>query len=194
MFGIMCLVMKSMINSEITKCCFTGYRPAKLPFDIIKKDSAYVSFENDLFKEILKLINSGCYVFYSGMAMGFDIIAAEAVITLKNTCKSPIKLICVVPFKEQNISFNDFWRKKYDYIIENCDEVIILSEKYSKNCYHIRNKYMVDNSDFVLTWFDGKSGGTKNTVDYAFNKGRKIFNLNRTVAEKYAVQTSFELL
>ena len=53
---------------------------------------------------------------------------------------------------------------------------------------------MVDNSDFVLTWFDGKSGGTKNTVDYAFNKGRKIFNLNRTVAEKYAVQTSFELL
>ena len=36
---------------------------------------------------------------------------------------------------------------------------------------------MVDNSDYVITWFDGQSGGTKNTIRYAKKIGRQIFNI-----------------
>ena len=37
---------------------------------------------------------------------------------------------------------------------------------------------MVDNSDYVVTWFDGKRGGTENTLKYAAKKRRHIINLN----------------
>ena len=37
---------------------------------------------------------------------------------------------------------------------------------------------MVDNSDYVVTWYDGKQGGTRNTLNYAQKKKRYIVNLN----------------
>ncbi len=177
------------------KCCFTGYRPAKFPFRLSENDRAYIDFENALFEGITNLIEEGCTIFYTGMAMGFDIIAAETVVLLKKARKDlDIKLICVVPFPNQEDGFGSYWKEKYNRIIDNSDEKIIISDSYHKGCYQIRNKYMVDNSDFVLTWYDGKSGGTKNTLDYASSKNRKIFNINNVNAENLAFQTVFELI
>ena len=55
-----------------------------------RENEEYKRFENALIEEILKLINDGCRTFYSGMAMGFDIIAAETVLFLKNAYKDKI--------------------------------------------------------------------------------------------------------
>lgn len=182
-------------NTCLYKCCFTGYRPSKFTFKLSAADKEYVRFENALVEGVLNLIEQGCTVFYTGMAMGFDIIAAETVLLLKKAKTiNGIRLISVLPFETQGESFNDFWREKYNFVIDNCDEKIILSEKYHSGCYQVRNKYMVDNSDFVLTWYDGKAGGTRNTLDYAAKNNRKIFNVNKDVCEGYAVQTVFELL
>ncbi len=159
-------------------CCFTGYRPNKLPFPTDKSSPAYIQFENQLQGEIFRLIENGCTCFYTGMAMGFDIIAAECVLLAKDTYKkSPIKLICALPFIEQDDSFKDLWRERYNDILARADEVILISDKYYSGCYQKRNKFMVKNSDFVLTWFDGKRGGTKNTIDYAKSLGRTVINL-----------------
>jgi len=157
-------------------------------------DKEYIEFENKLIENVLTLIKNGCTVFYSGMAMGFDIIAAETVLLLKKQSNLPIKLICVLPFKNQKCTFSDFWCKKHDFILNNCDEKIVLYEDYFKGCYQRRNKYMVDNSDCVLTWFDGKSGGTKNTIDYANKKGRFIFNINENLNKNFAQQISIDLI
>ena len=178
----------------IKKCCFTGYRPAKLPVNVYRKDTEYNIFENSLIENILMLIENNCLIFYSGMAMGFDIIAAETVLLLKKIKNLPIKLVCVIPFKNQTVTFDEFWLKKYEFIIENCDEKIILSDEYFKGCYQKRNEFMVNNCDYVLTWFDGKPGGTRNTIEYARKKGRQIFNLNTTPSEEYSVQLNFEIL
>ena len=72
-------------TNSIYKCCFTGYRPSKFPFKLSVNDEKYIKFENNLVEGILELINEGCRVFYTGMAMGFDIIAAETVILLKKS-------------------------------------------------------------------------------------------------------------
>ena len=177
------------------KCCFTGYRPSKFPFSIYNPQSAeYKKFENALIEEILKLCNEGCRTFYTGMAMGFDIIAAEIVLLVKNAYDTPLKLICVLPFKNQGDSFGEFWKNKYTEIINKCDSVVCLNEEYHKGCYQQRNKYMVENSDFVLTWYDGKSGGTRNTIDYAAKLGRQVINANHKETETFAIQTSFEIL
>ena len=202
MFGIISLLFYCMLGGaevlhgvKTFKCCFTGYRPAKFPFRLSQGDSEYVKFENALVQGILGLISMGCDTFYTGMAMGFDIIAAEAVLLLKNANTGyNIKLVCVVPFRGQGECFNDYWQGKYNNILNRADEIITLSESYHTGCYQVRNKYMVDNCDYVLTWFDGKSGGTRNTLNYAASKQRQILNVYDDTCENFAVQTAFELI
>ena len=161
-------------------CCFTGYRPQKFPFPVDITNSDYLRFENSLTEQLNTLINEGCRTFYCGMAMGFDIIAAEAVLTLSTIYPSfDIKLIAVVPFIEQSASFSDEWLKRYNNVLAACDETVLISDNYYPACYMKRNYYMVDNSDFVLTFYSGKSGGTARTVKYAESKGRKVINLYR---------------
>ena len=180
---------------EAYKCCFTGYRPSKFPFSMDKNDSEYLKFENKLIEQILKLANDGCNEFMSGMAIGFDIIAAEAVMLLRNAYpKLNIKLTCVIPFPEQSAAFSDDWKKRYDFLIENSDSTVLICPEYSPGCYQKRNKYMVDNCDCVITWYDGKKGGTKNTVDYALKKGRYVFNINGQIEFESAEQLTFEVL
>lgn len=163
---------------EFTSCCFTGYRPNKFPFKLNSKSKECIDFENALCKKIFDLIEEGCYTFTSGMAMGFDIIAAEYVLLAKKAYKNAsIKLICAIPFIEQSDTYSKEWKKRYDKILAAADDTILTSDNYYKGCYEKRNQYMVDNSDYVLTWFDGKPSGTKNTVEYAKSVGRTVINL-----------------
>lgn len=180
-------------EKDIFKCSFTGYRPSKLPFDTRIKNKAYNDFENMIIECILELSKEGCRVFYTGMAMGFDIICAETVILLKKLYKSPLKLICAVPFEGQEKCFSYDWNKRYYNVLEQGDETVILSDRYYKGCYQKRNRFMVDNCDYVLTWFDGKSGGTKNTINYALSQNKFVINLNKACKDTYLIQESFEL-
>lgn len=186
--------LKENAEHNFRKCCFTGYRPSKFPFSLDKENKQFKLFEDQLINGILELAKENCRVFYTGMAMGFDIIAAETVIFLKNFYKTPIKLIGVIPFRGQEVSYTSFWRERYQKVLEACDEVIVLSEEYFQGCYQKRNIYMVENSDYVLTWYDGKSGGTRNTIDYAAKIGREIINVNSAKVENFAVQTYFEVI
>lgn len=165
---------------EIKKCCFTGYRPSKFSFSLVRNNGEYIEFENQLIESILFLIRQeNCRVFYTGMAMGFDIIAAEIVLMLKKSLKmKEIKLVCVIPFKQQKDYLNEEWFKRYNNILNQCDQTFILSDEYYNGCYQRRNEFMVDDCDYVLTWYDGRSGGTRNTINYAKRKLRYIFNAN----------------
>ena len=162
-------------------CCFTGYRPQKFPFPLDSSDSRYTQFENLLTAEIIKLINNGCLTFYTGMAMGFDIIAAECVLLLSKAPKfreEDMKLVCAIPFMGQADKYPADWRARYDEVLGAATQSIIVSNDYYPGCYYDRNRFMVDNSDCVVTWFDGSRGGTKNTIDYAKKIGRKVININ----------------
>lgn len=185
--------MLDITDNLVKKCCFTGYRPSKLPFDVYKKNIKYTEFENLIIDGILKLSQDDCFVFYSGMAMGFDIICAETVILLKKLYKKPLKLVCAVPFEEQGECFSPHWKERYYNVLNNCDGKVVLSNEYHKGCYAVRNRYMVDNCDYVLTWFDGKSGGTKNTIDYAIKKNRAVINLNNNYVIPQLNQTIIDI-
>ena len=170
-------------NNEFEKsCCFTGYRPEKFPFKLQREDGEYIAFENRLIETVFSLPEEECFTFYSGMAMGFDIIAAEAVLLLKS--RNPqVKLICALPFAEQGSGFYGPWRERHEKILHSADKVIKVSEDYFAGCYAKRNAFMVDNSDYVVTWFDGKHGRTENTLKYAAKKRRHIINLNEDFDE-----------
>ena len=47
-------------------------------------------------------------------------------------------------------------------------------DKYGKKAPLIRNKEIVERADFVIAFWDGKSRGTKFTIDYAKKLNKKV--------------------
>ncbi|MCQ2287252.1 MAG: hypothetical protein MJZ76_10350, partial [Bacteroidales bacterium] len=58
-----------------------------------------------------------------------------------------------------------------DFIKENKQ---FSTDSYSKSCFQVRNKWMVDRSNLVIAVYNGESGGTRNTIKYAEKHGIKI--------------------
>ncbi len=178
---------------EYKKCCFSGYRPSKFPFKLKENDPDYQQFIRNLTTTISSLIDDECYTFYTGMATGFDIIAAEIVNDFKRNNQN-IKIVAVVPFEEQEKGFSNEWKNRYEKLLTCCDEVKVLSKEYHAGCYQNRNKFMVDNSDYVVTWYDGKQGGTRNTLTYAQKKKRYIVNVNTEYLKEFNnIQTQIDI-
>lgn len=156
-------------------CCFTGHRPAKLAWGYDESNTACKKLKKELAFWITKLIEFGVTDFYTGMAMGVDIWAAEIILNLKKEYQNrEIKLIAVIPFEGQQSKWTDEWKKRYSDILKAADSKIVLQQQYTRGCLHARNRYMVDNSSFIIAVFNGEEGGTKYTIDYAKKKGLRI--------------------
>ena len=158
------------------KVSFTGYRPEKLPF-CEGKDEKYLCFRKTLYKVIKRLAELGYTHFISGIAMGFDTWVAEDVLALKKEVPE-VTLECAVPFPEQADKWPREDRIRRSRIIEKSDSVIITSNEYNSSAYFKRNRYMVDKSDVVVCCYDGKSGGTAYTVEYARKKAKTVIQIN----------------
>lgn len=113
------------------------------------------------------------------MAKGFDIIAAEYIELIKRRNKK-LKLIAVIPFSGQEKGWDEEWKKRYYELLKGCDEQIVLNDQYEKWAFDQRNRYMVDRCRYVIAYFDGKSGGTGNTVKYALRNCREVINIFET--------------
>lgn len=174
------------MEQKIKGCCFTGYRPNKMPFISDVNDARYKRVENKLIDAIFSMADRGCTTFYSGMAMGFDIVAADCVLFIKSIRPDyGIRLVCAIPFEGQASKYPPEWLERYEKILADADERVVICDSYRKDCYQRRNEYMVDNCDVVITWFDGKSGGTKNTLKYAERKEKEIINLEGDGVHEY---------
>ena len=150
---------------------FTGYRPEKFPFPINENDADYIEFYNELYNAI-KSVATDNSCFYCGGAMGFDIIAGEIVLKLKEENPS-INLIMVAPYFGQSNDFTPLWKNRYLNLLDKAKKIVYLEKCYVNGCYFKRNRYLVDNADTVITYYNGKPGGTKYTLNYAEKKKRK---------------------
>lgn len=88
---------------------------------------------------VLQAIRQGVSKFYCGMALGFDMMAAEEVLSLKLSIPM-LKLVAVVPFKGQSASWSMVEQQRYAYILSKADDVVHLSEGYFNGCYFKRNE------------------------------------------------------
>ncbi len=147
--------------------CFSGYRLQKFP-----PNTNFEKIKLALRNAIADLVQRGYTTFLSGMAEGFDMMAAEEVVKLK-TINPHIKFIAVIPCHE----FREFSLHDAE-IFNQADEVIAVSDKVETKAYHARNRFMVDNSSTLVCYFDGKGGGTKYTVNYATLHKKQIINLS----------------
>jgi len=153
--------------------CFTGHRSQKLPWGSNVEDPRYLKTK-EMTREAIELeIMRGKSFFISGMALGFDTMCAEIVLSLKD--KYPhIRLECALPCKDQEKMWDVQDRYIYHKILEQADVVSYLQADYTKYCLQKRNEYMVDKCNVVIALFGGRLGGTKNTIDYAYKKLKEV--------------------
>lgn len=150
--------------------CFSGHRPEKLPGKG-RDDCSETLFIKDLLRsKIENSIDEGYTRFFSGVARGIDLWAAQAVLELKK--KHPdIQLVCVKPVENQGHNFPENDRLIYESVIERADSVVCTSPEYSRNCYAVRNRYMVDNADRLIAFVNCYRSGTGQTINYAKKLG-----------------------
>ena len=149
-------------------CCFTGHRAI-----------AYIHEErlpNLIERHICKLVADGVYRFVTGGALGFDTMAAKAVLRLREK-NERISLIVIAPYAGQADSWSDRDRFEYERIKNAADDFICLEAGYSKGCMRRRNHAMVDMSGVCVSYLLRDKSGTSQTADYAAQSGLMVINL-----------------
>lgn len=126
---------------------------------------------------VQRLYVQGYRTFLCGMALGFDMLAAEEVLTLKSALPD-IRLVAVVPYRGQSERWSPCEQQRYERLLAMADDVKVLSERYYDGCMLRRNDYMISHADRIIAYFDGKpKGGTFYTVRNAIRHGLTVTNL-----------------
>ena len=150
-----------------------------------------------------ELYARGFRTFLCGMAMGFDLAAAEAVLACRDSqtasAFSPavdsvsaffpephsphmpmpgLRLVAVIPFRGQESRFPAVDRERFRRVLAAADHSVTLSPSYHAGCYAVRNNYLVEHAALLVAWYDGSPGGTHYTVRRALGRGLEFINLH----------------
>lgn len=155
---------------------FTGYRPPKL-YEAAG-GAAEALLAPRIESAVAGLYGRGYRRFLTGMAEGFDLLAAERVLALRTAGICPEAcIVAVVPFAGQERNYGRRWMEAYRTVAEAAAEVVTLSDHYYRDCFLRRNDYLVDHSSALVCCFDGRRGGTAYTVSRARRRGLWIENV-----------------
>ncbi len=153
-------------------CCFTGHRPDKLPWGLDENSAECRKLRIEIAIQLEALHSAGIAHFISGMALGCDLLFAEAVLAMREEYDD-VTLEAAVPCDSQANSWPEEQKERYNAILSSCDTVTFVQHQYTPGCMLRRNRYMVDSSSVLLACFNGSSGGTMNTLLYARRQGVK---------------------
>lgn len=150
-------------------CCFTGHRKIR------KGDEAAIRAK--IREQVLPLLDQGITDFMVGGAVGFDMLAAETLLDLREKEGKELRIISALPFLQ--------WRKGWpmeavereDRILEKSDEILISAKGYSRQSYLHRDRRMVDASSVCIAYCTRMGGGTAYTVRYALRQGVPVVNI-----------------
>ena len=156
-----------------TSCCFTGHRPAKLPWGQREDDPRCIELKLELAARLEAIYTLGYRHFICGMAIGCDMYFAEAVLALREL-HPDVTLEAAVPCGTQPDKLARVQRQRYNRLLDSCDSVTVLQYGYTDDCMMLRNRYMVDHSSLLLACFDGRPGGTMSTIVYAERQGVSV--------------------
>ncbi len=139
--------------------CGTGHRPENCEDESVVRTKARVKLQ----------YTEDIDVFICGMASGFDLWAGDEALKLG------IEVWSAKPWTGHTFRKSD--KELYEHIIANATRVINVVEQESYPgvwVYNNRDKWMVDNSDVVLAYWNGyPKGGTYSTREYAKNVAKK---------------------
>ncbi len=156
----------TMTKREQT-CCFTGHR--RIPTEDLNR------LPQKLDLAVEALAKKGVTRFICGGALGFDTLAAEAV--LRGRERLGIQLFLVIPCRGQSVKWTRRQQEQYDFIRSLADGETVLAEVYDKECMMRRNRFMVEQSGHCVCYLTEMRGGTYQTVSYAMEQNLKLYHI-----------------
>ena len=157
-------------------CCFTGHRPGKLPWRYNEFDPRCLKLKRRIADAMELAYEQGFRHFLCGMAMGCDLYFCEAVLALRER-HPDVTVEAAIPCPTQADAWPPAQRERYDRLVAACDFETMVSGQYTSTCMLRRDRYLVDHASLLIAAFDGTSGGTRYTVEYALNQGLAIVDL-----------------
>lgn len=157
-----------------TACCFTGHRPRLLP----PPDSACgTALKDTVSRTVRAAAAQGVTTFLAGGAVGFDTLAAEAVLALKDE-GAPVRLVLALPAEDQPNKWTDSDRQRYTAILSRADETHYAALSSNPQAMRKRNRYLAEHADCCVAYLATTSGGTFYTVGKAMERGVPVLNLH----------------
>ena len=125
-------------------------------------------------KKSYNIRNRRLECFVGGMGK-FDNLCAAAVRLLKRQYREKeISLILVLPYLQKRINVNSaYYESMFDLVLIPS----ILEGVHYKHAIVLRNRWMVEQADYVIAMVERKEGGAYATLQYAKKKKKKIINL-----------------
>ena len=204
--------LASTLRTGIKTLAFTGPRPQNLGGFSDNNPVATLVRER-LQTMVPRAIDNGFTRFISGMALGVDTWAAEAVLKL-HVSSSGIILVSAVPFTGQCNPWPAQARTRWLGTLKEADQIYLASEgrfvlypefyklfrttpleplpgHIASRLLQRRNEWMVDQCDTLFAVWDGKEGGTGKTVDeYALAQGKRVVQFHTVTRQttRYGAQ------
>ena len=148
-------------------CIFTGHRDVSCDSDAL---------ERALLRQIAALAADGYTDFISGGAMGFDLLAAEAVLALRPLYPD-MRLIMILPCDNQDRAYSPGDKARYRALLEQADMVRYTAHDYYRGCMLARDRIMAEAAHHCLCWLTRSTGGTAYTVRQCVLRDVPITNL-----------------
>ena len=157
-------------------CCFSGHRPAKLPWGLDETDERCAALKRRIADAVESAAEEGYTHFICGMAMGCDFYFAEAVLALRGR-REGVTLEAAIPCLSQSDGWPSAEQTRYARILAACDCESVIQERYTPDCMQRRNRYMVDHASLLIAANDGLPGGTRSTILYALRRGVNVADI-----------------
>ena len=150
-------------------CFFTGHR-----FIAAKEIK---NIKSRLNEELLNAVNSGFTHFISGGAVGFDTLAAEQVLRLREDYND-IRLILYLPCTNHTQNWKENDKMRFEAVLSCADEIYYVTrEKYRDGCMKKRNNAMAEASQMCIAYLKNPISGTAQAVKLAEKKGVNVINI-----------------
>ena len=150
-------------------CCFTGHRA--LPAD------GEAAIRQKIREAVLARMEEGYTDFMVGGARGFDMLAAEVLLDLREKEGKSLRLISVLPHRSWRNGWPAADAAREERILRNSGEVSYSEEKPGRPAYYDRNRKMVDGSSVCIAYCTRPNAGTAYTIRYALQQGVRVINL-----------------
>ena len=168
-------------------CAVTGHSPQRFKFKYNEQAPLCLKIKTALTEQIKTMYGKGIRLFYVGCAVGVDTWAAEIVIELKGQAEfADIELFCAIPFADHTEKFTDGQKKRYDNILNQCNNKEVINRHYSPTAYKRLNYFLVDKCQHLIAVFDqdkSDRSGLVQTVNYAKKNNLEITYIHPDTAD-----------
>lgn len=120
-------------------------------FDIFRKNESIPlcnKIKTMLLSEIWQLYCRGYDRFWLNCEWNIPMWCAEIITAMK--MYNDIRLYIAMPYEEQASGWDEKHRELFFDVHADADKVIMISDYYTKDCFHLADMHMINNSDRVL--------------------------------------------